>query len=138
MNLGLLMLAAAASTASGQFDLICSGSQTSSSILGEETKPYSVRYRLDLERNLWCDGECKATHEFAAVLPTQIQFVNKKTDTYSENSTDFQYVDRETGAHSVIVTSSDPNNRRSIYNFKWSGQCEKQPFSGFPSFETKF
>jgi hypothetical protein len=133
----LPVLLAAASPAQ-QFNLNCSGTRSTSSYFGDRSELYSTTYRLDLDKAKWCDGECKALHEFAAILPTQIQFENSKTDSPSERSATFNFVDRETGAQMISATSSSPRDGRSIIVIKWIGQCERSTFSGFPKFDTKF
>jgi hypothetical protein len=119
-----------------QFDLVCSGTLESHSITGDESKPYSYRYRFDLAQNKWCEGACKAPRDILRLAPTQITLADEKTDTVREHAYRSVTIDRETGRHSILSTS---NSRfTGPITMKWEGQCEKQPFSGFPEFETKF
>ena len=119
-----------------QFDLVCSGTLESDSLSGKKSNAYSYRYRFDLTANKWCDGECKAPRDILRLAPTQITLADEKSDTPSERSFRQETIDRETGRHSLVSTSSSRLLGPMI--MKWAGQCEKQPFSGFPKFETKF
>ncbi len=120
------------------FDLICKGEQRALSILGEKVEEYTYRYRVDLKAGLWCEGECKYRHPLANVSPTQITLTDKKADTPSERTIDSNFVNRETGAHYVLSSSSNPRDRRATISITWKGQCDPAAFSGFPDFATRF
>lgn len=130
--------AAQAAENTSQFDLVCSGMSSTKSLFENSSKPYSDIYRIDLQRKIWCDGECKATRDISDILPTELTLQSANVDTPSERSTLINSVDRQTGAHKITSTYSKPGDRRTIIIMDWAGQCEKRPFSGFPKFETKF
>lgn len=117
-----------------QFNLDCSGNVVIDDIFGTKSETYHSIYRLDLDRGLWCDGDCKATHSFASVQPTQIELEHTETDT----DLSFDRINRETGEHSILMAHNDVLDRRSVRTMKWSGECKRLDFTGFPSFETKF
>ena len=131
--MGMLVLASAAT-----FNLVCSGTLESKSVYSETSAPYSYTYRIDLDKKVYCDGECKATHAIAEIQPTQIILSQTKVDSPSETSWSVNRVDRETGIHKVVASHKNPRNRVDMSIMTWNGTCEKQPFSGFPTFETKF
>lgn len=122
-----------------QFNLLCSGTLTSSSVLNaERVEPYSSLYRIDLATQKWCEAECKALHDISSIQPAQLTLEERKTDTLSEKSLFLNMIDRETGAHKVLVTSSTPRDRLSARSLHWEGTCEPAPFTGFPTLTTKF
>jgi hypothetical protein len=135
-----VLLAAALATApapANQFNLECKGTLSSESFYaGKKAEPYAYTYRIDLSAKKYCDGECKVLRDVADVQPTVIVL---EPDQDISSSTEKKFssgsIDRETGRHSVLVTSG---RREDILILRWEGQCERQPFSGFPSFPTKF
>jgi hypothetical protein len=120
------------------FNLVCTGTQTTKSLMTDKSQPYSAVYRIDLDGGKWCEGECKALHPIAHILPTQLQLQSDKVDSPSERSTTSNMIDRETGAHTILATFSSPRDRAYAVMIQWAGQCEKSAFTGFPKFETKF
>src|SRR3546814_10477028 len=86
---------AAAAAPAAQFDLKCSGTTTTTTIAGKETKPYSTAYRIDLAKKKWCEGECKALHDIYSVQPAEITLRYKNTDTFSERALTSDRIDRE-------------------------------------------
>lgn len=130
------MLIATAAIASA-FNLVCSGTYTSDSLaLGHREEPYSFVYRFDLAANKWCDGECKAVHDIIRVQPTRIILADEDIDGLRESRSRHEIIDRETGEHSIFVKIK--SRLTGMLLMKWIGRCEKTPFSGFPTFETKF
>jgi hypothetical protein len=130
----MIQVAVAAAAA---FNLVCTGTVESEDIFsGKQIEPYSYTYRIDLATKRWCDGECLAPKDIAAVLPTAL-ILSPKRDIETPTVKDFRdgSIDRRTGRHSILSSSG---RGRSILLMKWEGQCEKQPFTGFPKFDTKF
>jgi hypothetical protein len=119
-------------------NLLCAGTLDSESIAGSTSKPFNTTFRIDLDKKIYCDDECKATHPLADVLPTTIVFDKKDVDGLTERSMTSLSVNRETGEYTGLYTYSDPRNRASVLIMKWKGQCTKQDFTGFPTFTTKF
>lgn len=129
-----LMLVAAGAA----FNLVCSGTLTTRTMDGTNSEPYSSTYRMDLDRGIWCESRCEATHQFARILPTQLQLQAKNVDAPYEHSTLSNFIDRETGSQEIIATNREPGRPMMTIILKWKGQCEKAAFTGFPAFETKF
>ncbi|MGB3318227.1 MAG: hypothetical protein WBA75_04225 [Sphingopyxis granuli] len=137
-TMAFLAVPAVAAAPAAQFNLKCSGTTTTQTIAGKETKPYTTIYRVDLAKKKWCEGECKALHDIYAVQPGEITLRYKNTDTFSERSLTSDRIDRETGAHKVTITLANPRDRYSTIILDYEGQCERAVFSGFPSITTKF
>src|SRR3546814_4356237 len=91
----LMAVPAAAAAPAAQFDLKCSGTTTTTTIAGKETKPYSTAYRIDLAKKKWCEGECKALHDIYSVQPAEITLRYKNTDTFSERALTSDRIDRK-------------------------------------------
>lgn len=134
----IALLCISAADASEPFNLVCTGTLSSRSMDGETEESYRSVYRIDLDRGKWCDGDCEALHDIASVQPTQIALQDKRVDTPGERSMMANLIDRRTGEHTITATSATPGRRGSVLIMQWHGQCERAPFTGFPSFETKF
>lgn len=118
------------------FNLVCSGTIESTTLEGTRTEPYSYIYRLDLDAKKWCDDGCGVLRDIAEVQPAFIVLQpNKNIDTSTQKEFYETRIERETGRETTLLTSG---RRASILIMKWEGQCEKQPFTGFPKFDTKF
>lgn len=124
----------AASTA---FNLSCVGTlETESFYNGKTSEAYSYSYRIDLEAGRYCESSCKAIHTIYEVQPAYIVLeAPEDIDTPTLKRFFRTSIDRETGVQSTLMTSG---RRQDILIMKWTGQCAKQPFSGFPTLETKF
>lgn len=120
------------------FNLICTGTMTSRSIAGEKSEPFEHIYRIDLDRQLWCESDCKTQREIFAVQPTSITLQSVDKDTPSVRQMISTTIDRETGEFRSLVTDQIPGRSSTIIILKWAGKCERQPFTGFPKVETKF
>lgn len=132
----ILQLALVAATPAQQFDLVCSGIQTSESVsTGRSSEPYSYRYRFDLAAGKYCEAACKGTRDIVRVSPVQITLADSRTDTPREQKFDSSIIDRETGKQSILYSVRDTLGLRV---HRWEGQCEKRPFTGFPEVLTKF
>ena len=131
------MISTAAAIAA-TFNLLCTGTSTTTTLQGKKTEPYEATYRLDLDKMKWCESECKALHDIAKVQPTFISLQDEKEDTPSRQSMTISQVDRETGRHTATLTAKTYGRFGYTVIITYDGQCERQPFSGFPKFETKF
>ena len=127
----LLVAAAAAST----FNLTCTGTMESLSSLGKEAEAWEQTFRVDLDQGKWCEGECKALHDFANVGPTQLTFQDKRETMLREEGVTSAFVSRETGAYHGLASHKGSFGTIVL---TWKGQCEAAPFAGFPEFATKF
>jgi hypothetical protein len=117
------------------FNLICSGMLLTTDFRGKRSEAYSDTYRLDLGARKYCESECKAQFDIARVDPTELT-LDQKGDAMTRGS---EYlvnrVDRETGAHSAFASSGRGS---STVMLTWTGVCKVAPFTGFPTFKTKF
>src|SRR3546814_16831685 len=107
----LMAVPAAAAAPAAQFDLKCSGTTTTTTIAGKETKPYSTAYRIDLAKKKWCEGECKALHDIYSVQPPDITLRYKKTDKLSSRALTSDRIERETGENKVTNPIAKSRNR---------------------------
>lgn len=128
----LLIAAALAQT----FNLVCAGSQTLSAPKEGAPEPYAKVYRIDLAQGLYCEGECKVRQKIAEIRPTELRLVSTKETTTREHLSRYNIIDRLTGKQS-LHEFSDSRLTGTIL-LKGEGTCERQKFTGFPSFETKF
>lgn len=138
MQAAFLAFALAGSTQGQTFDLVCTGELTTESINGNEAKPYSVRYRVNLTDGKWCEGDCADTSPIAKTSPGVIVFESIDKDAPSERVRKINNVSRETGQHLALYTSRSIGGAMSIVTMRWKGMCEPAEFSGFPTSGKKF
>lgn len=119
-----------------KFDLRCTGTLATKSMVRDTSESYEDHYRIDLAARKWCESECKALHDIEQLQPTQITLTSKEDKTPGDSSLTSNFIDRETGAHHALSTSD--NRLTGPIILKWEGTCAKEAFSGFPAFETKF
>lgn len=120
-----------------QINLRCIGISTSSSNGVEESKPYETLFRIDLAEGKWCEDDCRAIFDIHAIQPTQITLSESSVDTPREQSFSSNFINRTTGRHLISAGSRYPS-MGIIVTLKYEGQCELEPFEGFPQVETKF
>lgn len=131
----LLVAAAVAQT----FNLSCAGTmETIDFNSGIRTAPYSTIYRINLDTKQWCEGECQALYDIAEAAPGYLALSRQDVDGVTETKTVSNTIDRQTGRHINYYSTADPRQRLSRYTMSAKGQCERQPFTGFPALETKF
>lgn len=133
---GIMTSPLVAADQAAQFDLRCKGAFTNETVVKTTSEPYEAIYRVDLDAKRWCEAECKAIHQIVEVQPASIILQSKHGDDLDPNSVLTNEIDRETGAHHIFSSS----RIRSIgaMTLTWDGNCEREPFSGFPSLQTKF
>lgn len=124
--------------AAAAFNLVCSGTMTAETIAGNKREPYTAIYRVDLDRQLWCESECRAHHPIQSVQPGSLTLHSDEVDSPSEKSSMLNQIDRVTGKHLITSTKKTYGRFAMIIIMKYDGQCERQPFTGFPEIETKF
>ena len=135
----LALALALAATGEGQtFDLVCAGELKTESIVGNEAKPYSTRYRVDLANGKWCEDDCSEISAIFKTSPGVIVFESIDKDAPSERVRKINNVSRETGQHLALYTSRSIGGAAGIVTMRWAGQCEKADFSGFPTSGQKF
>lgn len=120
------------------FDLVCTGELTTESINGNEAKPYSLRYRVNLDSGQWCEGSCNEVSPIAKASPGVIVFESIDKDAPSERVRKINNVSRETGQHLALYTYRSSAGPMSILTIRWRGVCERADFSGFPKGGGKF
>ena len=119
------------------FNLVCSGTITTDSFYARGQKePYSYTYRIDLDKRKWCEGQCGVIRDIHDVQPVRIELEPPEdTNTPTKKRFFSSTINRTTGVHSTLLTSGRGTD---MLIMKWEGSCSKQPFTGFPTFETKF
>jgi hypothetical protein len=135
-----LLLGGCQAKAVKQFDLVCNASMTQRSIdreLGERTKnlpPFTVRYRVDLERGIYCQGACEEVRDLAKVSETEIVFVDEKV---TQHLSTMRSVDRTSGEMAGKTEAIIPRYNGVGFAYRSttlvSGKCEVAPFTGMPT-----
>ena len=118
---------------SGAFTLLCEGTTTTANGYGSiRREPYSYRYRIDLDKRQWCDGDCKflrpihkADRKAIVLSPPE-----RRRGLWSGLNISNETIDRATGRHTTRHRSGKPNSRLVIRS---DGECEAGQFSGFPA-----
>lgn len=124
----LLMLAA--DGLPHQFDLHCRGGIRHAWL--DPYRPYDETLRVDLDRRLWCQGDCKLLRPIADVQPSLIVFSRESETEKALRQSNSMLVSREDGRLLALVDRGG----RAITNI--DARCEAAPFSGFPEVKTRF
>jgi hypothetical protein len=105
-----------------QFDLICTGTSVTSANDGQpdETQPFNARLRLDLDRMVWCWGDCPSVNQVNRASPMAI-FLNN----VFQGSNFEARIDRATGLFSLIIQAGAATGTM-------SARCEAAPYTGVP------
>jgi hypothetical protein len=119
--IALIPGALGAAPASGKFDLECADTVETT---GDPVAPYVAHYRIDLAAKKWCEAECRTVKPLVGVQASYITFEGEP------NSDFWHTIDRETGEDQIFSSIGDREHT--------NGKCTKRPFSGFPTFKTKF
>ncbi|MDZ4308416.1 hypothetical protein [Allopontixanthobacter sp.] len=120
-----------------KFNLRCTGTTQSASNAGKNSEAYEAIYRVDLAQGKWCESDCEAVHQIAGVQPTQITLQEDEKDTPSEQSHLSNFIHRDTGEH-FIYSGAKMHTFGIIVTIESRGKCQREDFTGFPVFETKF
>ncbi|HET9639032.1 MAG TPA: hypothetical protein VFP12_07485 [Allosphingosinicella sp.] len=122
----LALVNVAAPAAAEKFDLICTTEVRYRS--SAEWRPSDpIRYRIDLEANLWCRGDCSKTQTLATVNDRVI-FLRSHLRSSELDGFERERIYRKTGELSIVHIGAGP-----IGTFQeFRGQCERAQFSGFP------
>lgn len=129
------MLAAAAAAAAA-FNLVCTGTLYHKSYFDEGTEPYTYTYRIDLAHRKYCEEACGVLRDIADIHPVVLVLEpDKDIDTATKHEFFRTSIDRLSGHQTTLDTSGRGID---ILIMKWEGQCERQPFTGFPTPQTKF
>ena len=106
-----------------QFDLVCS--QTAFS--GRPSTP-EYRFRIDLDQNRWCEGDCARPRPIASVTADRYTLVDMENRTGRLRTSNHSHIDRVTGEHweqNMAVGGLTQIDSR-------KGMCERAPYSGMP------
>lgn len=125
----------AAATVASTFNLVCSGEVRTFGGGEAETSAFETVYRVDIERGVWCQGECSELKPLAKVTSTVLTLEDEAREGADSRSERTSMVSRETGEFVAKSIMLGGYGKLSLY---YSGQCEVAPFAGFPEFETKF
>lgn len=120
--MGLALSGAEADTGR-QFDLAC----TETLAKGRPSTP-QYRFRIDLDQNRWCEGDCSAPREIAAVTADRYTLVDSEFRGRGLRTTSLNFIDRMTGEHSEMTISRGGLSQIT----EREGRCEREPFSGMP------
>lgn len=125
MTLTLLMALAALSSGPDRFDLICTGTLTTT--LGDDvtTVPITQRFRIDLERMAWCDGDCSLPKSVIALTASEIVLARDTIEQAAMSSLINRFSGHESGH--LELTADDKTLR-----VESDSQCERADFSGIP------
>jgi len=124
------VIAAAALLAANaqQFDLVCTGTVESSRPAGNRvTEPYETRFRIDLNRDMWCQDECATTRPFATVNNSEFVLVR---DPKEEGIGITKRIDRTTGTYYALMTI---RSRTTSQYINYRAQCTKAEYTPIPS-----
>jgi hypothetical protein len=119
MSISLLVQSAMA------FNLICTGSSMSSKA---GLRPMSLVYRIDLEANRFCVGECAFTLPIASVSYGEIILQDEVAKVGGARI--YRSISRESGAY--FASTGTPAARKNDWVIL-TGNCEKAEFGGFPA-----
>lgn len=122
--IALLLAAAMVLQASPQqFDLVCQETARSGRPAATE-----YRFRIDLDANRWCEGDCSRPRDIAAVTADRYTLVDSQHRSRTMRTSNKSWIDRVTGEHweqnQAIGSLTQIESRE--------GRCERAPFSGMP------
>ena len=123
MTIFLLIALLAVQEPGRQFDLLCA--ETASA--GRTSTP-EYRFRIDLDLNRWCEGDCARPREIAAVTADRYTLVDMERRSRTLRTSNKSWIDRVTGEHweqnQSIGGLTQINSRE--------GKCVRAPYSGMP------
>lgn len=131
MRLALVLAATVLATAAHAetLNLLCKGSQTLSSLRGEEVEPYEVEFRIDTERGLWCGGDCQRTSRLVDVLPDRyVLWDTDERNALVGEETNRGEINRQSGK-----LSARSRTTKLLVSAVTEAQCERRPFKPFPT-----
>jgi hypothetical protein len=113
--------------AAAAFNLVCTGTYTTepsfaTGAAASAEAPFTIIYRIDLDRALYCAGDCVLLEPLAEVTDNEILLRNSAILSGFEDGTVIawnrgtgQYIGRAVGVNTV----------------RYFGRCERAPFTGF-------
>lgn len=123
---------------SAQFNLRCKGTMEVREIGADKVGPYEKVFRIDLARKKWCEGLCEEATPIASVQETQIVLTDHRSESRTMDSYVSERIDRKTGEHDAGLGVRSYGRSGFVSSKSWKGSCEQEPFTGFPTVETKF
>lgn len=109
-----------------QFDLVCTGTQTTIDAGGSRAERQTQRYRIDLAARRWCQEDCKAALKIQEVTPDEITLVD------GEMSKTLQGHHRLAISRTSAEVVDEVSMRALNLTMTFNGSCSKKPFSGHP------
>jgi len=107
------------------FNLVCLGATFIGDIKKENESPFIQTFRIDLDAQRWCAGNCETTSRIFSVSDTMIMLKLEHDKEAGDES--FISLNRENG---VILDRTRFNHQ--FFSMK-TGTCERVPFTGFPA-----
>ena len=125
MIISALLGAAAVAASPMQFDLVCTGTQTSAG----ESKPFQVHLAVDLARRAWCWRQegCPTAIDVRSITPSVIVLRSERA---AFSDYDFT-VNRTSGALYSMINGKLPDG--DVITISETGTCEKAAYSGLPA-----
>jgi len=118
----------AAAQSPNQFDLICTGTiESGSSHTATERETVSDRYRIDLEKMVWCTDDCRSTSSIVEANNVVITLVD--TGSSDGNTTHRKAISRTTG---ILTGNIESRALGAIIFVRTNAQCTRADFSGLP------
>ncbi len=116
------------------FNLVCTGTLTTTAPNAPAPSPYRIEYRVDLKAGLWCQDDCSTRREIFEVTQNEITLDWERD--YRARMVSAIVMDRNTGTH--LATISDQTSDGSGRIRRWGGKCARAAFTGFPAETRKF
>jgi len=136
LAVGLLLIFVIADSAEAdalqKFDLICTGSLHKWEMLSGDkaTSSWSGIIRVDLDSNLFCMDDCKATDRIVDVGPEELVLVFQKGD--NDRDEDVARVSRKTGEYNRHFHLTDPfHSPPQVRDETYQAVCTLAPFTEF-------
>lgn len=126
------MMAAAVATA---FNLVCAGTLTVQGGAQDGAKPYRTVYRIDLASGRYCEDACRLMRVIYEVQPARITLDRQGNPAPGVSNYSINVIERDSGEQTILTSSGRPG---ALLYERSTGQCEAQPFTGFPEIRTKF
>lgn len=123
-----IIAAAVLITQSGQqFDLACTGTETGGGFQEKSPESWSQRYRIDLNRMVWCNADCASSQSIARADAGEIVLTDQ---TIGDGGFERHKINRSDGriVYSMRLSSGSSS--------MWSGvegTCRKDTFTPIPA-----
>jgi hypothetical protein len=108
------------------FNLVCAVGETRSTTAdgtGSTDKDVTIVFHVDLDRKLWCTGDCAIVRPIASLTDRHINFA------YAEDETVPALLSIQTERDPWILNSSSQTGNAIVVSL---GPCKQTAFTGFP------